>query len=90
MGSPLPWDVSRVVGAPESVHHPPLGAGMVDPREEVHPESACAVDSPPGSVECHRSEIVDREDHQGHHEGYEGANLGKPGVSGPQGSGQKR
>ncbi|CAE7571459.1 unnamed protein product, partial [Symbiodinium sp. KB8] len=39
------------------------------------------VDSPPDSVECHRSEIVDREDHQCHHEGSEGASLGKSGVS---------
>ena len=74
-------DSSGVVGAPESVHHPLIDAGVVDPREEVHPESACAVDSPPDSVECHRSAIVDREDHQCHHEGSSGASLGKLGVS---------
>ena len=74
-------DSSGVVGAPESVHHPLVDAGVVDPREEVHPESACAVDSPPDSVECHRTEIVDREDHQCYHEGSEGASLGKSGVS---------
>ena len=78
----MPWDASGVDGAPESVHHTLVGAGVVDPREEVHPESACAVDSPPGSVECHRSEIVDHEDHQCHHEGSEGASSGKSGVSG--------
>ena len=78
----MPWDASGVDGAPESVHHTLVGAGVVDPREEVHPEIACAVDSPPGSVECHRSEIVDHEDHQCHHEGSEGASSGKSGVSG--------